>query len=180
MSTFDDIAGLVGLDDRHRGEIPWAQLEGALGFEFPADFKEFVETFPPGLLRGSFFVFHPHHADLDFVDTFRVVGSSFHGLVETDGESVHFPHDFYPARGGLIPWADFDTEVVLCWNPVGHNSDKWPIVACNTSLEYQELSGSTIACLYDVISGNAPRGVFPEYFWRSEPTFRAVPRETLT
>jgi hypothetical protein len=177
LSPLDDLATLLSLPKLAHYALDWTELEGAVGLRFPTEYKRFVETFPPGLLRGSLFVFHPEQRRPAFEGLFDMVGRSYQGLVDLDDSppgSPPFPFGFYPTQGGLVPWADFDTKVVLFWNPTGVDPDHWPIVACNTSLDYEEMSGTTAQCLYEVVAGNAPWSVFPDYFWDAEPGFRPL------
>src|SRR5262245_60659064 len=78
---------------------------------------------------------------------------------------------FYPQPGGLIPWAEFDADAALCWLPDTDNPDRWPVVACASTGEYEDVPGSTLEALVAALRGDAGRSVFPDFFYNDPLDF---------
>jgi len=191
----DRLRSLIVLPQGELADVPWSELEQAMGTALPSEYKEFVQRVPPGFLRGTLEVFHPldRGGPEAFVEKIVAVARSYQIIASSQIETAarESPQEFdtveprgntvvgtplatfYPAKGGMIPWGDFEAHVNLWWDTRAENPDTWPVVVCNEFLRYEVLFGSTIDCLTDLVAGRAPTSVFPAYFWEVEPEFVA-------
>jgi hypothetical protein len=185
MSTYDELASIQGLRKFEHYEHDWPELESSLRLRLPSGYKKYVELFPPGTCRGSFSVYHPmddwrgslaetmtrtgeQFQDSADLRSFRIQAAKMRkGLAERP--EPEFPFDFYPEDGGLVPWAMWEIDLILCWDSTGSDPDAWPVLLVNDRLDYDTLSGSTMECLIEVVGGRIVSSVIPNDFWRSGP-----------
>jgi hypothetical protein len=111
----------------------WVAVEATLGLELPGDYKDLVETFPEGLFQGVFRLVRPgvcgHSAEEYLGRSGAVLGQ----LRERRNlDPVAYPHAFYPAQGGLLPWAERPGGDLLYWATSDPNPNAWPIVIHDT------------------------------------------------
>jgi hypothetical protein len=141
----------------------WALIEAELGITLPAEYKAYADRFPSGIHR-RLDVFHP-----DTPGGFALIEQVHQYARMFDGFKIG--RTFYPQPGGLIPWAEFDSDAALCWLPDTDNPDLWPVVACASTGEYEDIPGSTLEALVAVLRGDAGRDVFPGYFYNDPLDF---------
>ncbi|MFE3177616.1 hypothetical protein ACFXPA_00165 [Amycolatopsis sp. NPDC059090] len=137
------------------GELSWAEVEEAMGFAFPEDFKAVAATFPTGAFGGRIYFISPiQSADSlgMFKDRLEITISSFH-----EGREIlpdYFPHRFHPEYPGLIPWA-VDDEHAYFWNAVSPAEPDGKIFFLeNTGPDWGAYEGSIEDFLIDILSGS--------------------------
>jgi hypothetical protein len=55
---FAELALLTGAEFEP-APCAWPEIELAAGLAFPDEYKAYIDTFPPGVMRGSLLVYHP-------------------------------------------------------------------------------------------------------------------------
>jgi hypothetical protein len=174
------LARLTGVSQLKHAPYPWRELEAVLGTQLPSAYKTYIDVFPPGIHRGWLVVVDPRLQGgiTTFVDNVATIGRVFRRLME-DAGNVGSGARFFPERGGLIPWAHYDTIVTLFWRSDDDDPDNWQIVAASEDLEWEEFSGDTIQCLLQVVRGDVSPDVFPDEFFEQSTRFVALdPRLT--
>lgn len=106
----------------------WEEVERALDFTFPNDYKGYVQRYGTGMIGGWIYPLHPFATSpaaslrdrwasmLELIDY-------FHREVGGPG----FPYPAYPKPDGLFPWATDDYNNLLCWHQSGPPND-WTVV----------------------------------------------------
>jgi len=170
---FAELALLTGAEFEP-APCAWPEIELAAGLAFPDEYKAYIDTFPPGVMRGSLLVYHPRlkGGTGTFVEKWLIANAEFlkshaKSLTTRSGPPLEFPYDFYPASGGLLPWADSDGYAFLCWLTSHQDPNMWPVVLCNVDLGYEVVGGSTLTALTRVIRLEVGESVAPDI--RTEP-----------
>jgi hypothetical protein len=140
----------------HGGDqVDWAAWSSELGFQFPADYRSFMEEYGggtiddtlylPGLMDGgaSWRAEHSNAVEqLQFVD-------------EERGQESPLP---YPGRfqvGTLVFWGISPSADICCWYANGEDSDTWPVVVFRNRAypEWVRYDGCFARFLESVICG---------------------------
>jgi hypothetical protein len=179
ISVIDELISAQSLEAREHFHIDWAGIESELGIRLPDEYKLYAQTFPPGETRIGFRVFHPLQPGPGaLVEHLPRMSMSFQSLVDERRERLAInpqspvtdvPFNFYPELGGLIPWAAWEINFVLCWDPTTADPNAWPIVGVTDGLRLERLQGSTLECLLMLATGDERPAIVPEQFWE-EPT----------
>jgi hypothetical protein len=121
---------------------PWGEALNEVGFEFPADYRAFVDTYGGGTFERpeyvGLIVDAPHcHAlgpggrlgfggfvgiQLDQVRPLFTYPGAEEGM--WNGE----PRPLYPEPGGLLSWGSTEESDQFFWLTQDTNPDRWPVV----------------------------------------------------
>lgn len=121
---------------------PWGEAMDKVGFEFPADYRAFVDSYGGGAFerpeyvgldiqaphvnalihggRPGFEGFVAHH--LDHVRPLFTYPGAVEGM--WNGE----PRPLYPDPGGLLSWGSSQQSDQLFWLTQDADPDRWPVV----------------------------------------------------
>lgn len=116
---------------------PWHQAPAQVGFEFPADYRAFIDRYGAGEINGELMVLAPTERPYrpGGPGGFRgytafaqdEVGAAFTAL--RDADPSHNPFPLYPEPGGLLVWGRTYNGDHLFWHTQDPNPDRWTVVA---------------------------------------------------
>ncbi|MBI1246303.1 hypothetical protein GC197_00475 [bacterium] len=121
--------------------VDWSLVEDALGFSYPASFKEFISIYGHSTwfdhakpvyttARSSKEVQKFIAAMEEKVSTLR--GNTF-VFDEKKGKRVQKDLPLFPEKGGLFPFMNDFSGSFYCWQTKSQNPEKWPVVCCFSS-----------------------------------------------
>jgi hypothetical protein len=168
-----ELARTVSFPVTSRVACDWPAIESSLGVDLPASYRDYVEYFPSGRINGALFVFHPG-SDGGLASLIDHVLSTAGGLDSLRDVSAEIPYEFYPAKGGLIPWGAWETMLLFTWLPIGH-PDSWPIVMLNDDLEFQVLTMTVPEFLTRLIRRDGDWSIVLDEFWEQDFEFHPGP-----
>jgi hypothetical protein len=121
---------------------PWGEALDKIGFEFPEDYREFVDTYGAGTFEPPRYVglevYAPHVNALDLRGRPGFEGFVAHhldqvrpyftgpGAEEVTRNSEPIP--LYPEPGGLLSWGRTEESDQFFWLTEDANPDRWPVV----------------------------------------------------
>lgn len=120
---------------------PWGQSRTDVGFDFPSDYRAFVDLYGGGHIEGSnsfemFDIYAPcvvprrrgepggfegfvaWHAS-EFASMFEDADEDFWGGTK---------YAMYPASGGLLTWGENEQGDLFWWLTEGDDPDAWPVI----------------------------------------------------
>lgn len=133
-----------------------------LGLCLPKDYFDFLSVYGAGMFGNSLEVFSPfvENPYINFFTQIETLRNSYNSMKQLwnsmNMNSVFpmrsgYPFDFYPVKGGLIPWGCIEgCGTFFYWKP---NYSEWEIVAYNDD-EYQVFQMSLTQFIYNVFSSN--------------------------
>ncbi|SOB78751.1 hypothetical protein [Streptomyces sp. 1331.2] len=117
-------------------EVPWDDSLGLVGIRFPADYREFIETFGSGEVRGDLGVLDPLPRPGGVTAnggmaamvrrTAEDIGPQFRAMREESSDLC--PYRIYPEAGGLLAWAGNYNGDFCFWLTEAEDPDRWPVV----------------------------------------------------
>ncbi|MGW1724818.1 hypothetical protein ACWCQK_18000 [Streptomyces sp. NPDC002306] len=148
---------------------PWERSRAEVGFDFPSDYRAFVDRYGGGEFGTSdwstFKVYAPSSAELKpgkpagfqgFVD-YHVSGTArlFEGCDEDDWGGTVYP--MHPQPGGLLTWGENREGDIFWWLTEGDDPDAWPVVmwARSTATTYRFDTGM-VEFLHSMVNGDVP------------------------
>lgn len=147
-------------------------LEAELGIRLPSDFKQLLIIFPYGEFQESLRILHPGwlRDDAKMANWVRTWGAA-HQRAKAH-HKPDFVHDFFPEPHGLLPWADLNDDLYLCWLTKGDPSG-WPIVVFDRDLMVSDpYAMSAAEFLEGVLTGSVTPPLLAG--WRDELTKRPI------
>lgn len=149
-ATVDRLAALVGWNGRSPYHPDWSSLQAAFGHQFPTDFRQYVERFPPGAF-DFVHVFHPCERDYSEGPTVYVEQL----LARTDpANDIEDYYRFGNKPGELFAWGTVNGEFELCWELSSKPADTWTCVVADIECETGErYPGGMVDLLLDVLGG---------------------------
>jgi hypothetical protein len=94
-----DLEACFGVPRGYSDVDAWADLEAATG-SLPADYKEFVAGYGPGIIGDFLNLLHPQSATLDMFETIALMAPLYQELVPAT-----LPYPVFPAEDGMVQWA---------------------------------------------------------------------------
>ncbi|WP_031520687.1 SMI1/KNR4 family protein [Streptomyces sp. NRRL F-5123] len=159
---------------------PWGQSRADVGFDFPSDYRAFVDLYGGGHIGGpdsfeTFDIYAPSavprrpgepggfeafvawHTS-EFASMFEGADADFWG-------GTVYP--MYPAPGGLLTWGENEQGDLFWWLTEGDDPDAWPVVmwARGPATTYRFDVGM-VRFLYSMVSGDT---LSPEWLHLSQP-----------
>lgn len=101
----------------------WNEIEEKLGFDFPQDYKKFIDTYGEGAINGFLWILSPFSKNvyLNSIEKFKVMGEAFNSL------KADFPKYFsvhmFNGKNGLFPWGITDNGDELFWDYENENME---------------------------------------------------------
>ncbi|MEV7783627.1 hypothetical protein [Kitasatospora sp. NPDC088351] len=136
----DDVRRLSGLAGwRAREDAPrvsWDRAQEEAGLGFPSAYREFVDVFGAGEVRGDLGVLDPllrpgGAAGEGGISrmvrrTTEDIGLQFRAMREESFDLCPYP--VYPEAGGLLVWAGNYNGDICFWLTEGDDPDCWPVI----------------------------------------------------
>jgi hypothetical protein len=113
-NEFAAVADLLGPGEGV--QVDWTLAEQAVGLVFPADYRQFVESYGTGLF-GDLTIAAPGAA----VDLYELAADTYHRLVD---ELL----PVFPEPGGLVPWGTTPDGWICGWARSHDDPDRWGTV----------------------------------------------------
>jgi hypothetical protein len=156
----------------------WDEVEAALGFKLPGDYKQFVSTFGTGAVDGFLWVLNPfsRNPHLNLIEDARSTLSAEREFAEEAGPRIPYP--LYPDANGLFPWGGTDNGDVLYWLRTGDPTAWSVVVRESRGPDWCEYKMSTTEFLACVLTRDIICDIFPDDFPSDAPRFVVPPRET--
>jgi len=119
---------------------PWQQSRTEVGFDFPSDYRAFVDRYGGGQIGTSnslrCFVYAPSSIPVrpgiptgfkGFVEWHvSYIAPMFEGCHEDYWGGTVYP--MYPEPGGLLTWGENEQGDLFWWLTEGDDPDRWPVV----------------------------------------------------
>ena len=86
----------------------WVKLEKEYGFNFPSDYKDFINTYGTGSVNDFIWILTPFESSehINIFSRAEVMRNSYNYLKESYPDD--FKYSIYPDKKGLLPWAFAD------------------------------------------------------------------------
>jgi hypothetical protein len=159
------LAEFVGPPSRQPESPPWAQSRHEIGFDFPSDYREFIDLYGSVRINGELSVWTPKlrpsepGAPIGFPGFVwntahdGGVGDYLAGAYE-DGDLTECPYPVYPAPGGLLIWGNNPNGDHCFWLTEGDDPDRWPIAIWYRQLaKWDRFDGGVPAFLLAIVTG---------------------------
>ncbi len=151
------LAALVGWEGPVASAVDWEDLRARAGHPFPADYRAYVERFPPGDI-GVLHVLHPHTGA--GIDEYLATVTNYHDAMNDRAQlRPGFPYHFGTSTGDLCLWGVVQADYLLCWHIDDGPPERWPSVVCDTVLSAQATAchpGPAVQLLIDIGEGRNP------------------------
>ncbi|MEU7797358.1 hypothetical protein ACGFKZ_28680 [Micromonospora tulbaghiae] len=147
-ATVDKLAAMVGWNGSSPYRPDWSSLQVAFGHQFPTDFRQYVERFPPGAF-DFVQVFHPYEWDYSESPTVYVEQLLARNDLANDIEDYY---RFGNNLGELFAWGTVNGEFELCWELTSKPADTWTcVVADIRGRTGERYPGGMLDLLLDVL-----------------------------
>lgn len=169
-SELQDLSTLLGDPSRAPGTVPWEKSNGEVAFDFPADFRWFIDKYGSVVINDLLHIWSPQKEpinaraedDLSEEGRFR----SYVRLSSTSGGQGQMrmrlrsrhpesqPYPVWPEPEGLILWGRNERRHQCFWWTKGGDSNKWPIVVWFSEFEWMCYQTNFCQFLVDLLRGN--------------------------
>ncbi|WP_406279532.1 hypothetical protein [Embleya sp. NBC_00896] len=132
----------------------WATAESELGTALPQEYMRLVDIFGAGSFNDYLDLLTPpsQYGAGDIISTAR----ELHELASVDWYGNPYdPYSIFPNPGGLLRWAESETEDEFYWLTNDKDPNKWPIVAREQGEEWHKFEVSTTRFILDTLSSTA-------------------------
>lgn len=153
----NDLPGLrevIGDPPGAAAAVDWAAVHDRLGFALPADYRQFIDAYGPGMLDDLRITAPGAPGEMDL---FALLDRAYAQVRDLEGIAGEGP-PFYPEPGGTVSWGEFPDGWFCGWAPVTEDPDEWEVVAVNPVREYtmgNGLSFTTVLRQFAVREGAA-------------------------
>ncbi|MQS15922.1 hypothetical protein F7Q99_27620 [Streptomyces kaniharaensis] len=131
-----ELAGLAGWVPQGAYRMPWSAALRAIGIGLPSDYREFIDVFGAGEIRGDLGILDPlpRPGGVNVADgisrmvrrTTEDIGLEFRAMREESFDLC--PYQVYPEAGGLLMWAGNYNGDICFWLTEGADPDRWPVI----------------------------------------------------
>lgn len=155
------LAELLGPPPPDVVPVPWGEARAEVGFKFPADYRELIDTYGGISLNGEFWIGGPSEKPSslpgvptrfeDFVrSTTRDGFLRQYDEEHAAGNTRRAPYPVLPTPGGLLRWGG--RELNNCfWLTDGPDPDAWPVVVLHVDVgEWIRFEGGVVEFLIAV------------------------------
>lgn len=166
--TVSQITELLEPPQAGGSATPWQDAPAEVGFEFPADYRAFVDVYGGGSLNDELHVRVPtlRPGDLQpgfagFVDfTTKGLGRSISEMRENalalDNDEA-YPFPILPEPGGLLIWGSTSNGDVCFWDTSAIDPERWTVVVFWLSAGiWDRFDGGMSDFLLAVLRGDYP------------------------
>ncbi|MCZ4121671.1 SMI1/KNR4 family protein [Streptomyces sp. H39-S7] len=131
MASEADFQALMRIMPPHAGAgdvVDWAAVEQGWGFQFPVDYKRFMEVYGGGAIDNYLATISPEPFGLD---------AAFQGMIsETRNARANWDRrpggqGVVTASSSLVVWGVDASADLLCWVTDGADPDRWPVMVWN-------------------------------------------------
>jgi hypothetical protein len=167
-ATVARLIQLLGLPDEVDGRVPWDSSRAEVGFDFPEDFRDFIDTYGSVVLNNLLSIWSPQIAPRRFNAPSGLSGfSNYVWFCSKEGgqgilrERLRSrwpegqPYPVWPERGGLILWGRSPRKHQCYWVTEGDDSNSWPIVVWFDETEWLRFDMSFSQFLLEVVMGES-------------------------
>jgi hypothetical protein len=148
---------------------PWDRAAAEVGFDFPKDYREFVDAYGAGAVNDELFIAaptlrsqrgsrsgFPGLVDLTTVGLGRSIAEMRENAVAT-GDEETYPLPIHPEPGGLLIWGYNSNTDVCFWDTCDTDPDRWSVVVFLLSARrWERFDGGMTEFLLAVLRGEHP------------------------
>lgn len=148
--------------------VDWSTAPVLAGFQFPSDYRAFVDRYGAGRLGDELSVFTPlmSGAWIGAANGFEAmtgfteheVGRAMREMREAWPE--HFPFSFHPEPDGLLAWARNPNSDACFWHMNGPDPDTWPVYVWNRggrgAAAWSRYDDGMTGVVHDALTGAEP------------------------
>lgn len=130
------LAQLAGLNQADAGSplVPWHRAVEAVGIEFPPDYREFIDLFGRGEIRGDLGIIDPYPNIPGGIDGFsrmlkrttEDIGLEFKKMRDESFDLCPYP--ILPEPGGLLTWGGNYNGDLCFWLTEDLDPGQWPVI----------------------------------------------------
>jgi hypothetical protein len=172
MTALEELQELIR-GSRKGSRVDWHEIERALGFALPADYKRLVELYGSSAIDNFIWILEPASRN-EHLDLLRQMTLQLQALRQLRDQGETIPYDIESTDGHLIPWAITDNGDVCYWlRTPSAPPEMWTVLVDEARGPFWEhFSGSASEFLAAVLSGRFQSNIFPDDFPSEAPTFR--------
>jgi hypothetical protein len=143
---------LLGVPQPVAGRVPWETSRAEVGFDFPADYRWFIDSFGSVVINKLLHIWSPRKNSVraatevspaegglkDYVWLSSMSGGQ--GQMRLRLRLRHpetQPYPVWPEPGGLILWGRNERRHQCFWWTRGADSNEWPIVVWFSEFEWR-------------------------------------------
>lgn len=119
-----DLHSALGAQVTARPAVDWLDVAARLGSPVPNDYQRLIDGGVPERIGPVRLALPGGAGESDLVGLANLVHARALAAHESTGG---FREPYHPEPGGLVPWAIADNGAVLCWCPLGDDSNLWPV-----------------------------------------------------
>lgn len=140
----------------------WADVEAALGFELPKDYKMFISAYGDGRIDGYMSVLNPFSSNqyLNLLTCGGQLKAALQMLCDSYGEDIRYADLIDSER--LVPWAVTSNADFVLWVRDGDFVQHRVLVGDSAALDWDDFPCATSEFLVGVLTGGIRVSVFPE------------------
>jgi hypothetical protein len=120
-------------------EVDWVAAHAPLGFELPADYRQFIDAYGPGALDNTRIMAPGAPGEMDLFMLLDRAYAHERGRRERIDEPP-----CYPEPGGTICWGEFADGWLCGWAPVSADSNAWEVVAIKPGRGHRMREGMSL------------------------------------
>lgn len=136
-------------------------IDRLLGVHLPADYREFILSYPAIEIDNFLRVPSPVVGDEEeFCDEIQEELEIMRDLYEA-GDGLTGGYAPFPVANGLLPWGTSLSGDTFYWRVTGPDGDQWPVVVGGRNGDWWECEGGMIAFLVGLIDGSIERRGLP-------------------
>lgn len=151
----------------------WELAELKLGFSFPNDYKQFIDSYGCGGINEFLWILSPFAQcnNLNTIEKFKEMKAAFCQMQAEFPELFTF--NFYDGIQGLFPWGITDNGDELYWNLY---ESKISIVVFESRLSgYMVFNMDMESFLYGILRKEIKCSIFPDDFILAENYYEVIP-----
>lgn len=159
-AVVEELAALLGWTERFDPELTWDEVDAALGYRLPGDFKLLMSRFPSGSFCTRFSVYSPvesRTALARFSQKQQMILGMYRDIRAKSSERVSYP--LYPESGGVLPWGTSDESYLFFRTIPDDDPDRWPsmfVYLDSSDWSDSEYPGTTSEFMLGMLSGRLP------------------------
>jgi len=128
---------LLGAPSARVPRVNWDQVHARLGLRLPADYREFIDTYGPGMLGDVRVTAPGAPGGMNLFELLERTHARTRGMAEEE-----YRPPLYPEPGGIVCWGEDQRGSILGWGPGSDDPDDWLVVVMGTSLRnYRQEDG---------------------------------------
>ncbi|GAA3371585.1 SMI1/KNR4 family protein [Streptomyces sannanensis] len=144
----DRVVAVTGWDPARARTVDWEAVETRLGTALPSDYKRLAELFGRGGFDGYLSMIVPGGRSEDLVQHTEWLAH----FAATRGNGLWEPYKLFPARGGLLEWANTEHETQFYWLTEGRDPDLWPIITMEDDRATTRFDCSTAELIFRMLT----------------------------